>query len=130
VKPRKKPIMRSNLNLLVKSEVDVCQRSVYVEFKGVMGIFALSTLKLCGALGTAIIVCCGEGENMAKIKTVVTISKYVKRGEREHFRTITLDANPQGVWKALEFGCFRELNVSINQIRAKRKRKGGLFGVF
>jgi len=58
------------------------------------------------------------------MKTIVRILT-VKKGKRKYWRSITLEASPIKVWKALENGCWDVLDIDIRKIRAERLRKGG-----
>lgn len=60
-----------------------------------------------------------------RVKTTVRIDKVSPDGTKSHYKSITIDAPPIKVWKALCSGGHEILGKDLDQLRSRRKRPGG-----
>ncbi len=59
-----------------------------------------------------------------KQRTTFRIDAHDAKGNKKHYKSITLPIGKNKAWKALVNGCTDTLNIDIDSLRAERKRKG------
>jgi len=60
-----------------------------------------------------------------KMKTRIELWTENRHGFKRYYQSITLDALPNKVWKAISNGIWDDLDLDIDELRSWRLRKGG-----